>query len=88
MKCQADPVGHNCCKILNAFQAPAQAKSHHQTFFKTLMASTAGSTLQKYCQAKVKSSHEKVKEKSQEKEKKDLTLLTVFSSLHHPPTPH
>lgn len=45
MKCQADPVGHNCCKILNAFQALAQPKSHHQTFFKTLIASTPGSTL-------------------------------------------
>ena len=38
-----------------------------------------------YCQAKVKSSQEKVKEKSQEKEEKDLTLLTVWSSLHHHP---
>ena len=37
-----------------------------------------------YCQAKVKSSQEKVKEKSPKK--KDLTLLTLFSSLH-PPTP-
>ena len=31
------------------------------------------------CQAKVKSSQEKVKRK------KDLTLLTLISSLHHPP---
>ena len=36
------------------------------------------------CQAKVKSSQEKVKEKSPKK--KDLTLLTLISSLHPPHT--
>ena len=42
-----------------------------------------------FCQAKVKSSQEKVKsqrKKSREREK-DLTLLTLLSLLHHHPPP-